>query len=178
MNAEAAHLVDTVLPEVPYRQWVLSFPFKLRFIMARNQKLTNAALKIYLRAISSWQKRRAKRSGIMKSQAGAVTFIQRFGSALNLNIHFHTLVPDGVFVETDAGYIFCRQSLPSHEELTHLAAKIHKKVLKCIEIMGLNEDFQESFDEEGLGEISSLSIASKSGFGERAGRGCGHLCVT
>jgi len=24
-----------------------------------------------------------------------VTFIQRFGSALNLNIHLHMLVPDG-----------------------------------------------------------------------------------
>ncbi len=150
MNAEAAHLVDTVFPEVPYRQWVLSFPFKLRFIMARNQKLTNAALKIYLRAISSWQKKRAKGSGIINPQTGAVTFIQRFGSALNLNIHFHTLIPDGVFVETDAGYTFCRQSLPSHEELTHLAVKIHKKVLKYIATMGLMKTFKKALMKRGL----------------------------
>ena len=26
-----------------------------------------------------------------------MTFIQRFGDALNLNVHFHTLVLDGVY---------------------------------------------------------------------------------
>lgn len=36
--------------------------------------------------------------------------------------------------------------------------------------MGLNSDSQQSFDEEGLGEISSMSIANKAGFGERAGK--------
>jgi len=171
MNGEAAHLVDVVLPEIPYRQWVLSFPYKLRFQMACNQKLTNAALRIFLQTISSFQKKKAKINGLGKVQTGAVTFVQRFGSALNLNIHFHTLIPDGVFLESDDGYVFCRQSSPSHAELTLLAAKIHKKVLKCVEKMGLNEDTPQSFDEEGLGEISSLSIANKSGFGERAGKG-------
>ena len=32
-----------------------------------------------------------------RTQSGAVTMIQRFGSALNLNIHFHMLVLDGVY---------------------------------------------------------------------------------
>lgn len=171
MNNEAAHLVDVVLPEIPYRQWVLSFPYKLRFLMARNQELTNAALKIFHHTIGSFQKKKAKKNGLGKVQTGAVTFIQRFGSALNLNIHFHTLFPDGVFLESDDGYVFCRQSSPSLEELTQLAAKIQKKVLRCVEKIGLNEDFQESFDEEGLGELASMSVANKSGFGERAGKG-------
>jgi hypothetical protein len=30
--------------------------------------------------------------------APAVTFVQRFGGALNLNVHFHCVIPDGVFV--------------------------------------------------------------------------------
>ena len=33
---------------------------------------------------------------------GAVTLIQRFGSALNLNIHFHILFLDGVYVYRDS----------------------------------------------------------------------------
>jgi len=37
---------------------------------------------------SLWNPRRA---------IGCVTVIQRFGGALNLNIHFHTLLFDGVF---------------------------------------------------------------------------------
>ena len=170
MNSEAAHLVDTVLPEIPYRQWVLSFPFKLRYLMACNQKLTNRALGIFLQTISSFQKKKAKKSGLGPCQTGAVQFIQRFGSALNLNIHSHALLPDGVFVETNEGYVFSRQSQPTHEELTHLATKIQNKVLKCVEKMGLNEDFQLSFDEEGLGQLAALSVANKSGFGERAGK--------
>ena len=34
------------------------------------------------------------------AHTGAVTLIQRFGSALNLNIHFHVLFLDGVYVTT------------------------------------------------------------------------------
>ena len=171
MNSEAAHLVDVVLPEIPYRQWVLSFPFKLRFQMAYNQKLTNAALRIFNQTISSFQRKKAQKNGFGNVQTGAVTFVQRFGSALNLNIHFHTLIPDGVFLESDDGYVFLRQSSPSHAELTEITTKIHKKILQCFEKMGFGEDILRSFDEEGMDDISSLSIANRSGFGERRGKG-------
>jgi len=39
----------------------------------------------------------ARRYGIRDGRSGCVTVIQRFGGALNLNIHFHTLLFDGVF---------------------------------------------------------------------------------
>ena len=45
------------------------------------------------------------------AQTGAVTLIQRFGSALNLNIHFHMLILDGVY--TRQGKCFRRVSAPS-----------------------------------------------------------------
>lgn len=40
-----------------------------------------------------------KKAGFKRTeaQAGGVTFVQRFGSALNLNIHLHCLVLDGVY---------------------------------------------------------------------------------
>jgi hypothetical protein len=34
MAESAALLVDDVLPQEPMRQWVLSFPFQLRFLFA------------------------------------------------------------------------------------------------------------------------------------------------
>jgi hypothetical protein len=34
MVESAAHLVDHVFPEVPVRQWVLTFPLPLRFLLA------------------------------------------------------------------------------------------------------------------------------------------------
>lgn len=42
-----------------------------------------------------------KKAGFSRktAQAGAVPLIQRFGSALNLNVHFHMLFLDGVYVE-------------------------------------------------------------------------------
>ena len=38
-----------------------------------------------------------QRGDIPDGRAGAVNRIQRFGSALNLNVHFHALVLDGVY---------------------------------------------------------------------------------
>ena len=44
-------------------------------------------------------RRRARRKwGVPAEQCGAVPFIQPFGSALNLNVRFHTLVLEGVYL--------------------------------------------------------------------------------
>jgi hypothetical protein len=32
-------------------------------------------------------------------ECGAVSFVQRFGSALQLNVHFHVLVPESLFAD-------------------------------------------------------------------------------
>jgi len=87
MAESAALLVDEVLPEQPIRQWVLSFPFQLRFLFASRPELMGRVLGIVYRAISSHL---IKKSGLTRktAQTGAVTLIQRFGSALNLNVHF------------------------------------------------------------------------------------------
>ena len=46
----------------------------------------------------AWQRRRGRALGIRDGQTGAVTFVQRFGGALNLHPHTHSIVPDGLFV--------------------------------------------------------------------------------
>ena len=46
-----------------------------------------------------WQRRRLRRRCLKNPSCGAITFVQRFGSALQLNVHFHVLVPDGGFDE-------------------------------------------------------------------------------
>jgi hypothetical protein len=68
-------------------QWVLSVPFPLRFLFASQPKVMGKALGIVNRTIATHLTRKA---GYSKTTAhtGAVTLIQRFGSALNLNIHF------------------------------------------------------------------------------------------
>jgi hypothetical protein len=48
-----------------------------------------------------------------------VTFVQRAGDALNLNLHFHALVLDGVFDFDDPGGArFVLLSPPDNEEVS------------------------------------------------------------
>ncbi len=103
MAALAAHLEGAVLTCVPIRQWVLSLPFPLRFRLASDHALARALLRVFLRAVFALHRRSGERCkrGRARRATGAVTVIQRFGGALNLNVHFHVLVLDGVFVERD-----------------------------------------------------------------------------
>ena len=94
MAEAAAHLVDHVIPKVPVRQWVLSFPIPLRSLFAVHPELLAPIFQIIHRAIATFL---FTQTGQKRDQAatGAVTLIQRFGSAANLNIPLHALVLDG-----------------------------------------------------------------------------------
>ena len=96
MAETAVYLVDHLIPRVPVRQWVLSFPIPLRVLFAAHPEVLAPALRIVHRVISGFL---TKQAGLKRHQAatGAVTLIQRFGSATNLNIHLHCLVLDGVY---------------------------------------------------------------------------------
>src|SRR5205809_4193190 len=80
MAEQAAHLVDDVLPFVPVRQWVLTVPHRLRYRLAFDHAL--------IRAVLGWYRRRGRRAGVPDGQSGTVTVVQRFGSELELNVHF------------------------------------------------------------------------------------------
>ena len=96
MAESAALLVDEVLPHRPMRQWVLSVPHPLRYLFASQPKIMGKVLGIVYRALATHLIHKA---GYKKHDAhtGAVTLIQRFGGALNLNIHFHMIFLDGVY---------------------------------------------------------------------------------
>jgi hypothetical protein len=140
MADSAALLVDDVLPHQPMRQWVLSVPFPLRFLFASNPKVMTRVLGIVYRAISTHL---AHKAGFAKSmaQTGAVTLIQRFGSALNLNIHFHMLFLDGVYIGGSNGHPvrFRRVKAPTRNELTKLTHTIAHRVARYLEYQGLVE---------------------------------------
>ena len=53
MAESAALLVDEVLPAVPMRQWVLSFPFPLRFLFASRPKIMGKVLGIVYRVLAT-----------------------------------------------------------------------------------------------------------------------------
>ena len=96
MSQTAAHLVDHVIPHVPVRQWVLSMPIPLRLLLAAQPKLVTPVLQVFQRVVRGHLLNGVGLKG-EDGQGGAVTLIQRFGSAAHLNIHLHCLVLDGVY---------------------------------------------------------------------------------
>jgi hypothetical protein len=98
MAESARHLVEEVFGTRPVRQWVLSFPYPLRFLFASKPEAIGPVLAIVHRVIAGWLSDQADIDRT-RAHCGAVTLIQRFGSALNLNVHSHMLWLDGVYEE-------------------------------------------------------------------------------
>ena len=98
MVESAAHLVDHVFPEVPVRQRVLTFPFPLRFLLANDPEALTATLAVVQRGILTFVVQHSGLTVACGARTGAVTPIQRFGSALNLNPHLHMLFLDGAYI--------------------------------------------------------------------------------
>ena len=177
MSESAALLVDEVLPEQPMRQWVLSFPFQLRFLFASLPEIMGRVLGIVYRVIATHL---VKKTGYTNQAAktGAVTLIQRFGSALNLNIHFHMLFLDGVYVERPNGTARFRWvKAPTSAELTQLAHIIAHRVGRILERQGLLErDAENSYlagdavDEDPMAQLLGHSITYRIAVGPQAGR--------
>ncbi len=100
MADSAARLVDSVLPDVPIRQWVLTLPYDLRLLTAMRADVLRDVVRAYVETIHRWMRRRLQRPG---AAAGSVAATHRGGGALNLSPHLHVLTADGVFVRRPAG---------------------------------------------------------------------------
>ena len=136
MAETAADLVDHILPRVPVRQWVLSFPMPLRSLFAVHPALLTSVLRIIHRVIHTYL---IKQTDIKRNQAasGAITLIQRFGSAANLNTHLHALVLDGVYSTAGEGApVFIEAATPTQEQLQTLLDNIIRRILKLLTGLG------------------------------------------
>lgn len=69
----AADRVVGVLPVAPYRQWVLTFPFEVRFLLAVDGAFLTEMLSAFMRTLFAWMRVRARRIGISKGEPGSVT---------------------------------------------------------------------------------------------------------
>jgi len=134
MAAGAADLVGHILPVVAdYRQWTLSFPRWLRIRLLRDKALVSEVLLVFVRVVSAYHRRRARHRGISGGQTGAVTAIQRVGSFANANLHFHTLVPEGVWHELSDGSLgFYPLPPPTDEDVEQIAARIADKIRRVL----------------------------------------------
>lgn len=183
MTAHAAHLVEAVLPRVPVRQWVLTLPYRLRYRLAWDHSLTRAVLGVCTRVLQDFYIRSAHELGIARGRTGTLTVIQRFGSGMNLNIHFHTLVLDGVFTEDPAGRLrFHAAAPPSDAAVAHVLGAIRHRVRRVLARRGLEPDVAEPGLADGLAEVSpilaqiaSASVQGRVALGPHAGTPVGRL---
>ena len=67
------------------------------------------------------------------SPSGVVTCIQRFGSALNLNVHLHMLVPDGVRRFVHGRARFARPPVPTDGDIERSLALLIRRITRCLE---------------------------------------------
>ena len=175
MVETAAHLVEHVLPEQPIRQWVLSFPYPLRFLFAARPAVLSQVLGIVYRAISTFLVRRAGLRVGAGARTGAVTLIQRFGSALNLNIHLHMLFVDGAYTFDDERPRFHGGSAPTQPELQRLLRTIATRVTRALEGQGLliRDDETPSLDlepDDGFERLLGAAVHYRIAVGPHAGR--------
>ena len=97
--------------------------------MARDPSRIGRALDAALKTIFTLQRRRARRQGIRGGHCGAISFVQRFGDSLNLNLHFHCVIPDGVFVTEGVDVRFEALPAPTDAELDALLRKIARRLI-------------------------------------------------
>jgi hypothetical protein len=106
-----------------------------------------------------------------------VTLIQRFGSALNLTVHFHMLFLDGIYTENKYGKTrFQRTEAPDQRELTGLVHIISHRVAGFLEREGILErDEENSYlnlegEEDPMQQVLGCSVSYRIAIGPQQGR--------
>jgi len=142
MAQTAAHLADHVIPPVPVRQWVISVPKRLRGILADRPRAVAALTKIFLDQIerslcaAAGGTPDADMPRAARPRLGGISFLHRFGSALNHHVHLHACVTDGVFVPAaddagcDAPPAFLPARLITAADLAALTVRVRRRVIR------------------------------------------------
>jgi len=181
MSDAAAHLVDEVFPEVPVRQWVCSLPWRLRVLIGYDRALCSEVLSAFTGAVSRSLAHRAKAQldlpSVQDAHVGAVTFIQRSDSSLRLNLHFHSLFLDGVYVRGESGTLaFHALGTPTFEEVQQVAAWTHARIARVLRAHGRTLDGlggeppELTHDQPVLASCYAASAANLQLLGDTAGQ--------
>jgi len=87
---------------------VLSVPKRLRYFLEREPGAVTAVLHIFLRVVEA-HLCRSSPGASARARFGAVSFVHRFGAALNRHLHYHCCILDGVFEPLATGGVQFRQ---------------------------------------------------------------------
>ena len=109
------------------------------------------------------------------AKTGAVTLIQRFCSALNLNTHLHKLFLDGAYTFRSSRAVFHRARRPQRDDIVRLLHRLSGRIVRLLERRGLliadpvcpGLDFEA---DSSLEHLQAASIQYRIAVGPNAGR--------
>jgi hypothetical protein len=136
-------------------------------------------LGVFVRTVFASLRRRAARTrwGVVRGQCGAVTFVQRFGDALNLNVHFHSLLLDGVYASGPGDALrFHPVPPPDDAEVERVVTQVARRIASLLERRGLGPEADPAKAdplaeaEPLLAQLYGASVASRVATGRRAGQ--------
>ncbi|MBL8724363.1 MAG: transposase [Planctomycetes bacterium] len=179
----AAWLVDAVIPAVPVRQWVLSLPYRLRALCAYDPAACALVRSVLVRAVAGFYERTARRTGVPHARGGALAFVQRFDSALRLNVHFHVLWLDGVYGwEPGRGPpVFHEHAGFCDGDVELLVQRLCVRVRRALRKLGKWVDAEDAADggdevgDELLPGLVAAAIEGRAALGECAGQRDGRV---
>src|SRR5262245_38447866 len=107
-------------------------------------------------------------------RSGTVTVVQRFGSGLELNVHFHVLGLDGVFAPgADGSLRFHRVPSPSDADVARLVRTVARRIGRLLLRRGLTADTDAldplATESTALAGLASAAVQGRLALGLRAG---------
>src|SRR5436309_244549 len=153
--------------------------------MASSQDLTATVHTIIRTTIGQYYVNQAVTRGVPrdKVQPGSVTFIQRFGSAINLHLHFHVVFLEGVYLDrADQGRTprFVTGEPPTDADIATVVQTISHRVTRKLRQLGylevgLDAAVATGYDPLGddapeLARTMAASVQQRIAFGKRAGQ--------
>jgi Putative transposase len=153
--------------------------------MASSTPLMAQVHTIIRRTIHQYYVNQAVKQGHPREQvqAGSITFVQRFGSSLNLNLHYHFIFLEGVYLDRSAQGLkpkFVKLSAPSEASIAAVVTKISQRVIRKLRQLGyLEPDLDTTVatgydplvnDDPKWTRTLSASVQQRIAFGERAGQ--------
>ena len=120
---------DRLLPQVGYRQYVLTIPKRLRWYINQNAALPGEIRRILAREIELYL--RKKTAGTAAAQ---LHFIQRAGRSLNLHPHVHAVVSEGRFC-SEPGLLgpklgFHPATEPTQQDIELMTESLRRKIFR------------------------------------------------
>jgi hypothetical protein len=168
MGERATRWCDTLFAHVPHRQWVLTVPWRRRKLLAWRPELARGVLDLALREVFAWLTARAESElGVADGRTGAVTVEQRFGSSLALNLHYHSILPDGVWARDPDGTLRFHRVRPTPDDLQELVVRIAERCEAWLVAQGV-DDQDDPDDAQAV--LLAASVSNQVAAGNRAGK--------